>query len=301
MSGFDIAGKVALITGGNTGIGKRTATVLAQRGAKVYLTSRDEARGRAALADVRKASGSDDVELLPLDLGSFASIRAAAAEFLAREQRLHVLVNNAGVVYFGERRLTADGFEEMFGVNHLGHFLLTGLLLDTVKASAPARIVNLSSAGYRMAADGLAWDDLQGESDFQGFPRYGHSKLANIYFTTALAKRLEGSDVTVNAVHPGHVVTELGRPRTETPSAERPNERGASGGPPDLSHLPPPLSVEDGSLTSLHVACSPEVEGVTGQYFVLCEPVDPGPVASDPEAAERLWKVSEQLVAGVPA
>ncbi len=304
MGSFDIAGKQVLITGGNTGIGKETAVQLAQRGAKVVFTSRSEERGREALAEVKERSGRDDPQVMPLDLASFASIRSFSDAYIQRFDRLHVLVNNAGVA-LQKRVVTADGFEAMFGINHLGHFLLTTLLLDTLKASAPARIVNLSSQGYMMAPDGLAWDDLQGESEFSWFPRYGHSKLANIYFTTELARRLEGTGVTVNSVHPGHVTTELGRDRPEdrvvdeSPKPAKSSEQETSG--IDLSQLPPPIDVEEGASTSVHVASSPDLEGVTGRYFDKCEAVDTTAVAADPAAAERLWKVSEELVAGVPA
>jgi NAD(P)-dependent dehydrogenase (short-subunit alcohol dehydrogenase family) len=298
MTDFEIRGKRVLITGGNTGIGKACAIELARRGANVVFTSRDAARGATALADVRAASGVDDVELMSLDLGSLASVRSFAQEYRARHQRLDVLINNAGVVVLGERRLTADGFEQMFGVNHLGHFLLTDLLLDLVQASAPSRIVVLSSEGYKMAPDGLNFEDLQSELDFDGFAKYGHSKLANVYFTTELARRLAGTGVTVNAVHPGYVETELGRPRPEDP---RPPKRAAGKGAardtgPDLSHLPPPMSPLDGAATSLFVACDPSLGEISGEYFSECKSVPLTPVGADAAAARRLWEVSEKLI-----
>ena len=302
MSEFEIAGARVLITGGNTGIGMETARVLASRGAQVIFTSRDAERGRVALAEIRKRSGRDDVEMMGLDLASFGSIRSTAEAFAARYDRLDLLINNAGVAWFQERAETADGFELMFGVNHLGHFLLTDLLLDTLKASAPARIVNLASHGYLMAPEGLDWEDLQSQRAFDGFRVYGHSKLANIYFTRELARRLEGTGVTANAVHPGHVKTELGRPRAEDRgegSAAEAKKRKSSSGP-DLSQLPPPISVEEGALTTIHVAASSDVEGVTGHYFDQCKAIDVTPVAADADAARRLWEVSEKLIAGVP-
>ena len=213
---FDIDGAVVLITGGNTGIGKATAVALAGKGARVVISSRDEARGKLALDEIRHASGREDVELIGLDLASLASVRKCAEEFAERFDRLDVLVNNAGIALTrGPRQLTHDGIEMQFGVNHVGHFLLTRLLLPLIRKSAPARIVNLSSGGYRMAPDGLNFDDLQMEQSYEGFPCYGHSKLANIYFTTELARRLEGGNITVNAVHPGYVDTELGHLRPE--------------------------------------------------------------------------------------
>ena len=308
MAPFNIDGSTVLITGGNTGIGKETARALANQGARVIITSRNTERGRNALAEIREDSGRDDVEVMSLDLASFQSIRAFAKEFTARFDRLDVLVNNAGVVKTQTRGETADGFELMFGVNHLGHFLLTNLLLDTIKASAPARIVNLASHGYMLAAEGLDFDDLQNEGDFKGFALYGHSKLANIYFTRELARRLEGTGVTVNALHPGFVKTELGHVRPEDLEAQKAAQEAAkkskssksapSG--PDLSKLPPPLPVEEGALTSIYCASSPELEGVTGEYFDQCKAIGTNEIAADAAAARRLWEISEELVASVP-
>ena len=304
MASFQIDGSTVLITGGNTGIGKETAVQLAGMGAQVIFTSRNAERGAAAIAEVRERSGRDDVEVMALDLASIASIRAFAAEYLAKFDRLDVLVNNAGIVNSRGRAETADGFEVMFGVNHLGHFLLTDLLLDTLRASAPARIVNLSSHGYLMASEGLDFDDLQHVENYQGFLLYGHSKLCNIYFTRELARRLEGTGISVNAVHPGHVVTELGRDRPEDEKpreAKQKKDRPKDSSRPDLSKLPPPLAVEDGAKTSVYVASSSEVEGVTGAYFDCCKPIEITPVAADDTAARRLWEQSEKLIAGVAA
>jgi retinol dehydrogenase-13 len=304
MAPFNIDGSTVLITGGNTGIGKETARALASQGARVIITSRNTERGRNALAEIREDSGRDDVEVMSLDLASFQSIRAFAKEFTARFDRLDVLVNNAGVVKTQTRGETADGFELMFGVNHLGHFLLTNLLLDTIKASAPARIVNLASHGYMLAAEGLDFDDLQNEGDFKGFALYGHSKLANIYFTRELARRLEGTGVTVNALHPGFVKTELGHVRPEDLEAQKAAKKSKSAkstpSGPDLSKLPPPLPVEEGALTSIYCASSPELEGVTGGYFDQCKAIDTNEIAADAAAARRLWEISEELVASVP-
>ena len=305
MASFDIDGSTVLITGGNTGIGKETARVLASRGARVIITSRNAERGRKAVAEIRERSRRDDVEVMSLDLASFQSIRAFAKEFISRFDRLDVLVNNAGVVWIEQRGETADGFELMFGVNHLGHFLLTDLLLDTIVASAPARIVNVASHGYLLAAEGLDFDDLQNEGDFKGFALYGHSKLANVYFTRELARRLGSRGVTVNALHPGFVKTELGHVRTEDrvaqAAAKKSKPAKSDSNRPDLSHLPPPLPVEEGALTSIHLASSPEVEGVTGGYFDQCKAIDVNEVAADAEAAQRLWSVSEELIASVPS
>ncbi len=303
---FDIDGAVVLITGGNTGIGKATAIALAGKGARVVITSRDPARGKLALDDIRRASGRDDVELIGLDLASLASVRRCAEEFCEGFDRLDVLVNNAGVALTrGPRQVTHDGIEMQFGVNHVGHFLLTNLLLPLIRKSAPARIVNLSSDGYLMAPDGLNFDDLQMQRSYNGFPCYGHSKLANVYFTTELARRLEGEGISVNAVHPGYVDTELGHLRPEdkarfVPEEKKPAKKGGGGGP-DLSSLGPPLSPEEGAATSIRVASSPEVEGITGRYFADSEVKELTPVASDAEAAARLWRATEALLAELGA
>jgi NAD(P)-dependent dehydrogenase (short-subunit alcohol dehydrogenase family) len=307
---FDIHGATALITGGNTGIGRATAIALARKGARVVITSRDEARGRAALDEIRRASGREDVETIALDLARLDSVRRCAAAFMERFDRLDVLVNNAGVALTrGPRQVTHDGLEMHFGVNHVGHFVLTNALLPLIRRSAPARIVNLSSAGYLMASEGLDFDDLQMERDYSGFPCYGHSKLANIYFTTELARRLKKDDIAVNAVHPGYVATELGRLRPEdkarfTRSEATPGggAKGSAGGRsegPDLSALGEPLSAEEGAATSILVASAPEVEGITGRYFAEGRVTELTPVGADADAAARLWRATEELLEGL--
>ncbi|MBW2269299.1 MAG: SDR family oxidoreductase [Deltaproteobacteria bacterium] len=301
---FDIDGSVVLITGGNAGIGKATAIELARRGAQVTITSRDPERGKLALDEIRQASGSDGIERVGLDLASLASVRRCAEEFLEHSARLDVLINNAGInLIKGVRQLTHDGFEMHFGVNHLGHFLLTDLLLDRLKASAPARIVNLASHGYMLAPEGLDFDDLQMERAYNAFTCYGHSKLANIQFTLELAKRLEGTGVTANAVHPGYVKTELGRRRPEdkqrfAPEPETSGAKKASSGP-DLSKLPPPVSADEGAETSIYLAADPACEGVTGEYFADSQRCELSPVGADADAAARLWAESESLIASV--
>jgi len=303
---FEIEGAVVLITGGNTGIGKETAVALARKGARVVFTSREAARGKAALAEIRERSGRDDVELIALDLASLASVRRCAEEFRERFDRLDVLVNNAGVALTrGLRQVTHDGLEMQFGVNHVGHFVLTNELLPLIRKSAPARIVNLSSGGYRLAPKGLNFDDLQSEKDYQGFPCYGHSKLANICFTIELARRLADEGIAVNAVHPGYVGTELGHLRPEDKARfvreeKKSAKRAGGGGGPDLSSLGEPLSPAEGAATSIYVASSPEVEGVTGRYFEDCQLSELTPVAADLEAAARLWQETEKLLAGLP-
>jgi NAD(P)-dependent dehydrogenase (short-subunit alcohol dehydrogenase family) len=279
----ELQGKVALITGGNTGIGKQTAIALARKGAQVVITSRDPDKGQAALAEIREASGRDDVVCMRLDLASLAEVRRFAAEFLERHPRLDVLVLNAGLM-LGARSQTVDGFESTFGVNHLGHFALTRLLLDRLKQSGPARIVVLSSQAHR-GARGLDFDDLQLQRGYSSWKAYTRSKLANLLFTLELAERLEGTGVTVNAAHPGVVATEFA-------------------GADDMGRFAAlvwslgkwaMLTPEQGARTSVYLASSPEVEGVSGKYFIKSKPARTTRAAQDREAARRLWDVSEAL------
>ena len=272
-------GKVCIVTGGNTGIGKETARGLAQRGATVVLACRDVVKAGAARDDIARSTGLRNVEVEALDLGSTASIRAFAERFKAKHARLDVLVNNAGV-WTTSRGATSDGFESTFGVNHLGTFLLTQELLPLLKSSAPSRVVVLSSALHYRGK--MGWDDLQYERrKYSGPAAYSQSKLANVLFTIALARRLEGTKVTVNAVHPGVVATELARdfPRLLMKIA-------------NLFMLTP----EQGAACSLHVATAPELSGVTGQYFEKSRIKAAAKASLDEAAQERLWELSERLL-----
>jgi NAD(P)-dependent dehydrogenase (short-subunit alcohol dehydrogenase family) len=277
-------GKTVLITGANSGIGKETAVALARAGATVVFTSRDPQKGEQAAADIRRRSGAD-VALMPLDLASFPSIRALADDFLQRYDQLHLLINNAGLI-LTERTETEQGFETTFGVNHLGHFLLTQLLLDRIKASAPARIVNVASAAHRFARSGLDFDDLQLTNSYGGMQAYGRSKLANIYFTRELARRLQGTGVTVNALHPGSVNTGFSHDG-DTNSLYS-----------FLWSIAKPFlrSPEKGAQTSIYLASGPELDGITGKYFADSKETEPTSIAQDDEAARRLWTASEQLI-----
>jgi NAD(P)-dependent dehydrogenase (short-subunit alcohol dehydrogenase family) len=282
---WSIAEKTVLITGGNVGIGLETAVALARAGAHVAITSRDRARGEAALAQLRERTGSERVELLDLDLARFASIEQCAQRFAAAHDRLHVLINNAGLV-LGDRRETAEGFEMTFGVNHLGPFYLTELMRPLLVAGAPARVINLSSHAHR-GSRGLRFDDLQRTRSYAGFPAYCDSKLANIYFTRELARRLAGDGITAYAVHPGVVASGFGAD-------------GDMGGVMSLAFKlarPFLLSPEKGARTSVFLATSPEVADPSGGYFAKCRPSTPAQVAQDDAAAARLWAVSEELVA----
>ncbi|HUF83331.1 MAG TPA: SDR family oxidoreductase [Acidimicrobiia bacterium] len=285
MPDRDMDGKVVVITGGNTGIGKEAAVGLARAGATVVITSRNAERGEAALQDVQERSGRTDVSVMDLDLASFASIRRFATELLDRYDHLDVLLNNAGLV-LSERTETEQGFETTFGVNHLGHFLLTQLLLDRLEANpGGARVVNVSSVAHKGARRGLDFDDLQSRRGYSAMNVYGKSKLANIYFTRELARRV-GNGVTANAVHPGFVRSEFAR-----------------GGDTGILYsvgvrlgAPFAISPEKGARTLVYLASSPEVDGVTGGYFYKCAPASISRAAQDDDAARRLWDVSEELI-----
>jgi len=282
----DLTGRTVLVTGGNAGLGLETAVALAAMGATVTITSRDEARGAAAVVEIRERTGVE-VEVMALDLASAASIRAFAAAFLAVHDTLHVLVNNAGLI-LSERTETEDGFETTFGVNHLGHVLLTDLLLDRLIESAPSRIVVVASEAHKFAYDGLRFDDLQCHGRFVSYRVYGRSKLANIAFVRSLARRLEGTGVTVNAVHPGSVATRFARDGDTrfltaiTTAMARPFSR----------------TPEEGARTQVWAASAPELADVTGAYLVNEARADRrlSRAARDDEAAERLWAVSRELL-----
>jgi NAD(P)-dependent dehydrogenase (short-subunit alcohol dehydrogenase family) len=275
-------GKTVLVTGANQGIGKATAIALAAQGANVVILSRNPEKGQAALHDVQAASRGGKAELLVADFASLADVRRAAAEFRAKHKRLDVLVNNAGLIV-PERHLTLDGLEETFAVNHLAPFLLTTELLDLLKASAPSRIVNVSSEAHRH--NKMHWEDLQfANARYKSFRVYGQSKLANILFTYELARRLEGTGVTANALHPGVVASGFGQTY-----------------PGALSFLvkvarPFLLTNEEGARTSVHVASSPEAEGVSGKYFAKCRPVRSNAVSYDEASQRKLWSLSLEMI-----
>lgn len=284
----DLTGKTVVITGANSGIGKETAVGLARLGAAVTVAVRNPTKGSEAVADIRRRSGSDLVDQVLLDLGDLDSVRRCGAELLARLERIDVLVNNAGIIS-DERRETPQGFEEMFGVNHLGHFLLTELLTERLVASAPSRVVVLSSMAHRIAPRGLRFDDLQATRSFHMFPVYGRSKLATTLFALELARRLDGTGVTVNCVHPGSIASGF----------------GADGDTRLLGALIARVgrlvmaSPEQGARTPVLLASSkgPRVAGVTGGYFSHGRQWKPSRAARSPEAARRLWETSERLVA----
>lgn len=271
-------GKICIVTGANSGIGKVTATELARRGATVVMACRSQARGAAAAVEVRQESGSDKVSVLACDLSSSASVRQFAAAFRRQFDRLDVLVNNAGM-YFYDRQVTAEGLEMTFAVNHLGHFLLTNLLLDLLKAGAPSRVVTVSSGAHTMGR--LDLDDLQNaKGRFRGFSVYSESKLCNVLFTYELARQLAGTGVTANCLHPGFVRTNFGRNNGKLSTV--------------VSYLVSPfaLNVQAGAQTSIYLATAPEVAEVSGQYFVKSQPARSSAASYDTALQRGLWAKS---------
>lgn len=275
-----LAGKTCLVTGATSGIGEETALGLARHGARVLIVGRSRERGARSLARIRAESGNDAIELLLADLASLAAIRRLAEEVLEACPQLHVLVNNAAMLT-RRRSTSVDGFETMFAINHLAYFVLTNLLLERLVASAPARIVNVASNAYRFGRIDL--EDLQSERRFGAMRSYGRTKFANILFTTELARRLEGTGVTANCLHPGGVATRLGYDDSLLSWA--------------ATRLLKPflLTPARGAATSLHLATAPELEAVSGRYFVDQRETRPSPDAQDPGLARRLWQLSAEL------
>jgi len=274
-------GKTCVVTGATAGIGKETAVALAAAGARVAIVCRTRDKGERALAEIRQRSGGD-VVLFVADLGSQRAVRALASRLTAALPRVDVLVNNAGLI-LDQRVLTEDGLETTFAVNHIGYFLLSRLLEPKLCASAPARIVNIASGAHRGAT--IRFDDLMGAHAYDGWRAYAQSKLANIVFTYELARRLAGTGVTANCLHPGAVATNFG---SAGPALIRVAVRV---GRPFMK------SPARGAATSIYLASSPEVEGVSGKYFVNRREARSSDESYDPEVAARLWKVSEELTA----
>lgn len=275
----DMKNKVILVTGGTSGIGKVAATELARMGASVVIVGRNHGKTAAIVEEIRAQTDNIRVDGLVADLSSLAEVRKLAADFKKRYQRLDVLLNNAGAV-FTQRQVSADGYEMTFALNHLNYFLLTNLLLDVLKASAPARIVNVSSGAH--TGGRLDFSDLQSEK-YSSWKAYSNSKLANVYFTYELARRLQGTGVTVNALHPGFVATNFGV-----------SNGGFMQGIMKVAQLGA-ISPEKGAQTSIYLASSPEVEGVTGKYFSDKKETRSSAISYDEAIAAQLWDVSEKL------
>lgn len=280
----DMTGKVALVTGATNGIGKVAALELAQMGATVVVAGRNPQKTAATVAEIKRDSGNDAVHGLVADLSLQAQVRGLADDFKSQFDRLDVLLNNAGAL-FKKQQETVDGYELTFALNHLNYFLLTNLLLDIIKASAPARIINVSSEAHQSSAT-FDFDNLDGRKayGFAGTGVYGQSKLANILFTRELARQLAGTDVTANAAHPGMVATGFAR-----------NNGGLMA--LFMKTLGPLLmkTPAQGAETLVYLASSPEVEGVTGGYFADRQSVAPSAGAQDDAAAKKLWAISAEM------
>jgi NAD(P)-dependent dehydrogenase (short-subunit alcohol dehydrogenase family) len=280
-----MAGKTVLITGGTGGIGKATASGLARLGARVGIVGRDATRAASAAGDIRSLAGNDAVDVFIADVSSQAEVRRLAAAVLDTFPRLDVLVNNVGG-YWAHRHVTADGLERTFAVNHLAPFLLTNLLLERLAASAPARVVTVSSGAQAMGR--IDFDDLQGSQTYSGQRAYNQSKLANVMFTYELARRLEGTGVTATVLHPGVTRTDFGAEDQAAYFAW-------------MSGIAKPFmkSPAGGAETPIFLASSPDVEGVSGRYFANRKAKDSNKASYDTDAAARLWQASAELV-GLP-
>ncbi|XP_050406436.1 retinol dehydrogenase 13-like [Patella vulgata] len=279
-----IPGKTVIVTGANTGIGKETALELAKRGAKLILACRDMGRCEKARDEIINESANRNIHCRKLDLASMKSIREFAEKINKEEAHLDILINNAGIMKC-PKMLTEEGFEMQLGVNHLGHFLLTNLLLDKLKESAPSRIINVSSLAHLWAT--VNFDDLNSEKKYDGGAAYGQSKLANILFTKELARKLKGTGVTVNALHPGVVDTELMR---HIPLANSSISKFIFFPISYTLFKTPKL----GAQTTIHVALDPSIDDITGKYFSDCVEKDVTAEAENEEIARRLWLVSEK-------
>ena len=277
-----MAGKTALITGATAGIGRVTARELAAAGARLLLVARSREKAEATREWIKETTGNSSIELIIADLSSQAGVRSAADQ--ARSQgALNVLVNNVGAV-FQRRRTSVDGIEMTFALNHLAPFLLTTLLQEALRRGASSRVVTVSSDAHQRAT--MSFDDLEGRVRYRAWAAYGQSKLANLLFTYELARRLEGSGTTANALHPGFVASEFGK-----------NNGGFLGVGISIAQRLGAISVDEGARTSVFLASSRDVEGVTGKYFVKCREQRSSPASQDRESMRRLWEISEKMTA----
>ncbi len=272
--------KKVLITGGTDGIGKVSAEKIAGMGAHVIIIGRNPQKSQQVAAEIRQASGNEKVDYLVGDLSLQADVRRVAAEYRHRYDQLHVLLNNAGA-FFTKRQVTREGLEMTFALNHMAYFLLTHLLLDMLKKSAPARIINVSSGAH--FGGKINFDDLNLRKGYNGWGAYANSKLMNVLFTYELARRLEGSGVTANVLHPGFVATQFGK-----------NNGGLMRPVMALVHLGA-ISPEKGAETNVYLAASEEVEGISGKYFQDKRALASSSASYDEEAARRLWEISLEV------
>jgi NAD(P)-dependent dehydrogenase (short-subunit alcohol dehydrogenase family) len=294
IEGVDLSGTTAVVTGATTGLGHETVRALAAAGTHVVMCGRSAEKCEVAIAAIRDVVPLASLEYEPFDLADLSTVRIGADAILSRHPRVDLLINNAGVMFTPEGR-TVDGFETQFGTNHLGHFVLTNRLLPALRAAAPSRVVNLSSAGHGFA--GVNFDDPNFElRPYDKFEAYGQSKTANILFTVEFDRRHATAGVRAYAVHPGMIMTELARHMEEGDleelgrrAAQRKSE-GRGGALPEFK------TVEQGAATSVFAAVSPELEGVGGCYLDNADIGTPAGYAVDPDAAARLWALSEELV-----
>lgn len=279
-----MAGRVCLVTGATSGIGKATAQALAERGAVVVIVGRNQKRCQETTKHIRKRTGNPHVDYLLADLSSQGQLRKLADAFKQNFQRLDVLVNNAGAK-FVSRQQTVDGYEMTFALNHLAYFFLTNSLIESLKASASARVINVSS-GSHAACPGINFDDLHGQKNYDGKEAYAQSKLANLLFTYELARRLEGTAITVNALTPGGVISNFGR-----------NNGWISWAKHVAAHLLAGnlIGPKTGARTSVYLATSAEIEGISGKYFSNMRAVQSSEASYDSNGAKRLWQVSLEL------
>ncbi|MFW9957407.1 MAG: SDR family oxidoreductase [Candidatus Odinarchaeota archaeon] len=279
---IDMTGKVCMITGANSGIGRETSRALAKMGATVVMAVRNREAGEEVRQGITKETGNESIELMVADLFSIEEVRGLASDFKKTHSRLDVLINNAGGI-FPKKEMTIDGLERTFALNHLAPFLLTHELLDRLKASAPSRIINVSSAAHLRGK--IDFENLQSEKKYGQLGPYANAKLMNVMFTYSLARYLDGTGVTVNVLHPGVVRTRFGQ-----------NE--ASRARKLIFRMFGPLlkSPEKGAETSIYLASSPEIEGANGKYFVNCQPKQSATISYDEELQEQLWQRTEQLL-----
>jgi retinol dehydrogenase-12 len=280
---LEMSGKHVMVTGCTAGLGRASAIAIAEMGASMALVCRDQAKGESLLREIESRTQRKDHTLHVGDLGSQKDIRAIADSFLSSDRPLHVLFNNAGVI-MQRHSITEDGFETTFGVNHVGYFLLTLLLMERLRTSAPARIVNTASDAHKFAGGRLDFDNLKGEKKFGVMNSYGGSKLANILFTRELASRIDGSGVTANAFHPGMVGSDFAK------------NNGAIARVSMTLLRPFARSPLKGAETGIYLSTSPEVEGRSGGYYYDCRPLEPAEAARNADDAQRLWQLSEKWV-----
>lgn len=278
---MSLKGKIIVITGATDGIGKVTARELAKAGASVTIVGRNPVKGEQVVKDLRAAAGHDGVDFAQGDLLTLKGVRGAAATLKGRLKVIDVLINNAGAA-FVKRGVTEDGFEQTFALNHLSYFLMTALLLDLLKAAPSARVVSVASGAHFGAK--LDLGDLQNAKSYSGWRAYQQSKLANIYFTYELARRLQGTQVTANCLHPGFVASRFGD-----------NNSGVIARVFGFIKSIAAISEEEGAKTSVYLAGSPEIAGVSGKYFDKCKPSRSSSVSYDEDVSRALWRASETM------